>query len=258
MYDLEKIKKNCKEFGKNQKRINLIKFSNGKRSNEELSKMTSYNYTTASKLLNDARRQNLVEKNSSGFFKKLVPDRYFPKISDNTSKISKRKIAKRIKKDVKIPIQNSLIPISIYNSITPMSKAYMWLYITENALRELIRVVFKKTSKTWEKDVPNGVIDSVKNIKAKTPYDAVKRKDELEYSHLGHLKEIIINKKNWNDFIPYLNERDKDKFRVIVDKSVGVRNAIGHCIKLSDQDLKIVEVRFDDILKMLEKDITLK
>ena len=104
----------------------------------------------------------------------------------------------------------------------------------------------------WKDYVPSGIQIEIEYVIKKTPYHAVKRNDELEYTHLGQLKEIIIYKKNWNDFLPYLNEKDKNSFAVTINKAIPSRNAIGHCIPLKSTDLKVVDVRFEDILKMIK------
>ncbi len=134
-----------------------------------------------------------------------------------------------------------------------MAKAYLWLYITENTLRELIRKVFEKEQDWWNKRVNGGIKNDVRDAKDKYPYDGAKRRDELEYTHLSQLKEIITAKNNWNMFISFLEETDKNSFQATIDKAIPSRNSIAHCTSLNGEDLKFVEVRFKDILKMIKK-----
>jgi len=131
-------------------------------------------------------------------------------------------------------------------------RRHIRLYIVENTLRELVRKVLSQRTDWWKNYVPGDVQIDADNAIKKTPYDAPKRNDKLEYTHLGQLKEIIICKKNWNDFLSYLNEKDKNAFAVTINKAIPSRNAIAHCIPLKSKDLKVVDVRFEDILKMIK------
>ena len=133
-----------------------------------------------------------------------------------------------------------------------MATAYLWLYVTENALRTLIRQVFCSEDNWWEVRVNPTIKKDVAVTKSKDPYDGAVRKDELEYTHLGQIKEIIIASNNWTLFVPFLREKDKRSFQVMVDKAIPYRNAIAHCTPLTDVDLRIVNLRFKDILDMLK------
>ncbi len=134
-----------------------------------------------------------------------------------------------------------------------MVHAYQDLYVVENVLRELIRKVLgQKDADWWKNYVPRGVQTDVIDTKNRAPYHAAIRNDELEYTHLGQLKEIIVYKKNWNDFVTYLHTRDKEHFRVTIENAIPSRNAIGHCIPLKTDDLKVIDLRLKDILKMIK------
>lgn len=133
-----------------------------------------------------------------------------------------------------------------------MAMAYQSLYAVENSLRELIRKVFNNENNWWVEYVPSGVRTTVQKNISEMPYHAASRSDELEYTHLGQLKEIIINGKNWGSFLPYLKTSDKSDFSATINKAIASRNAIGHCIPLKPKDLKIVDVRLRDILEMIK------
>lgn len=133
-----------------------------------------------------------------------------------------------------------------------MANAYIWVYITENLLRDLIRNVFSSEKDWWNKQVNGAIKKEVRDAIAKYPYDGAKRKDELEYTHLGQLKEIITSKMNWNLFLSHLNETDKNSFNATVEKAIPYRNSIAHCTRLTSEDFKFVELRFKDILKMIK------
>lgn len=144
------------------------------------------------------------------------------------------------------------VPNKILGSLEKMANAYCALYTAENILREIVRKVLGQKSDWWKNCVPSGIKSDVEDIIKKTPYDAVSRNDELEYTHLGQLKEIIICKKNWSSFLPYLNEKDKNSFAATINKAIPSRHAIAHCIPLKPRDLKVVDIRFEDIIKMIK------
>ncbi len=91
----------------------------------------------------------------------------------------------------------------------------------------------------------------MEDAKTKYPYHGAKRRDELEYTHLGQLKEIITAKRNWNLFLPFLKEKNKNSFQATIDKAIPSRNSLAHCTPLTGEDFKFVEVRFKDILNMI-------
>ena len=258
--DVEILKKNCEEYARAKKSIDVLRNANGKNHYTEIAKITGMHPTKASSLLKKAEKLGLAKKVKAGVYKKIpgilgyIPSKR--KIKGNSSKTVQdiiQKIGKNRKaKSSPSPSSILAIPNKIEVNLGKMSKAYQALYAVENTLRELIRKVLNQKVDWWKNSVPNGIQAEVEVVIKKTPYHAVKRNDELEYTHLGQLKEIIIYKKNWNDFLPYLNEKDKNSFAVTINKAIPSRNAIGHCIPLKSKDLKVVDVRFEDILKMIK------
>lgn len=256
--DSEVLKKNCSNFSNShEKAVDALRKANGKTHYTEIAKALEMPKTTVSGLLKKALKLGLAKKTSNGYYKKepgILGD--MPK--SNTKKKAKKTVSDLIirikkKKKVKKPIPNTLhISATILNTLEPMSKAYMDLYVTENTLRELIRKVFSSEPDWWGNRVSSGFRKMVKETEKKTPYHAARRKDELEYTHLGQLKEIIISKRNWSFFTPYLKENNRDRFAFTIDRAIASRNAIGHCIPLNSEDLKVVGVRFSDILKMIK------
>ena len=180
--------------------------------------------------------------------KRKIKGNSYKTIQDIIQKISKnRKI-----KSKPLPFSGLAIPNKTEVNLGKMANAYQALYAVENTLRELIRKVLNQKVDWWKNCIPSGIQVEVEDTIKKTPYHAVERNDELEYTHLGQLKEIIIYKENWNDFLPYLNEKDKNSFAATINKAIPSRNAIGHCIPLKLKDLKVVDVRFEDILRMIK------
>lgn len=254
------LKSNCSEYARASKGIAVLKLANGKNRYTEIAKLVGIHPTKTSSLLKKAEKLGLVQKIKAGIYKK-VPGilGYMPskrKTVTGSSKNVKDLIKKiTINKTARAKSQSSsglAIPNKIEADLGKMTNAYQALYAVENTLRELIRKELGPKTDWWKNYVPAGIQKDVEDVIKKQPYHATKRNDELEYTHLGQLKEIVIHKKNWNGFSIYLNEKDKNAFAATVDKAIPSRNAIGHCIPLKSKDLKVVDVRFEDILKMVK------
>jgi hypothetical protein len=252
--DSELLKKNCLEYSKSHhKAIIVLRTLNGKTDYKSISQKLNLPATTVSYLQKKAQTLGLAQKQKNGLYKKTTGIlEYFTSAKKDQKTITSQKtIPSRLKKIRMQRTEQKKLSSSVISAHEKMLHAYSRLYITENLLRELIRAVFKEQKNWWNTDVvPKGVKNSVQDTQQKAPYHAAKRRDELEYAHIGQLKEIIVH--NWKEFLPYLNEQNKEAFQVIIDRAIPSRNAIGHCIPLESEDLKIIEVRLNDIQRMIK------
>lgn len=255
--DSELLRKNCKEYKESHyKSADVLRELNGKQSYQSISKKLKIPSCKVSSLQKKANELGLANKCDNGFYKK-VPGilGYMPK---NTQHIVEQKttgdLIQKVKKIQQYkPILSSFTPSTrVSNAFEKMTIAYRHLYLTENILRDLIRKIIGSQQDWWIKRVPPTIQSAVSETIQTTPYHAAKRMDELEYAHLGQLKEIITWKVNWKDFQPYLNEQNINAFQVTIDRAIPSRNSIGHCIPLEPPDIKIIDVRFEDILKMIK------
>lgn len=258
MQDIEKLKNNGLHFARRTNNRRILASADGKTHYKEIAEKLGIHPTVVSGTLKEAEKLGLATKDSGFYKKNSGVMQYIPvERSELASKVYNiefisEKLKKRIMKGSK-PIlpKYSNISAKIVGSSGKMTAAYQHLYFTENALRELIRKVFQKIPNWWVSAlIPNDVKVNVSNTSSKIPYHVSPRNDELEYTHLGDLKKIIV--KNWGMFSPYMNEKDKTKFSATIDKALPLRNAIGHCIPLSASDSKWVEMRFQDILLMIK------
>ena len=222
------LKSNCEDYARTGKSIAVLKNANGKRNYTDIAKIVGMHQTRVSSLLKKAENLGLAKKIKPGIYKKIPGIlSYMPQTNRVKSESGKTvsDMIKKMKNYKKLnnssPIHPNLtIPSKIDNSVEKMMKAYRYLYSTENVLRELVRKVLNTKAGWWKNYVPGGIQAEVKRTIDESPYDAVTRNDELEYTHLGQLKEIIIYKKNWNDFLPYLNEKNKNSFSATIDKAI--------------------------------------
>jgi DNA-binding Lrp family transcriptional regulator len=251
--DSETLIRNCRTYrGLHSKAVDVLRKANGKTGYQEIAASLQIHPTKASSLLKQAEKLGLAKKQGE-FYKKIpgilgyvgVASKKVPGdlISETVDQINKRK---RRPREIPTPLGKSF-----QEKVREMSEAYEWLYVTENVLRELIRNVLGGEGGWWEKNVNESIREEVKNLMENYRYDAEARKDELEFTHLGQLKEIIISKSNWSKFLPRLNEKDKNKFAAIIDKALPYRNSVAHSTQLSPKGFKKVEIRFQDILEMI-------
>jgi len=256
MQDIEILKNNCKEYSRSPSGVSILRHADGKSDYKKIALILGIHPTTVSGQLKKAHKLHLVQKNKDGFYKKIAGILgYMPK-GNIKSNSTKKKTIKDIlsvtikSKQIKTPA-GTVVPSKLTRDSVKKAQAYLSLYLVENTLRELIRKVISGNNNWWKNNIPAGIQTNVVDTMAKTPYHAIQRKDELEYTHLGELAEIIAYKKNWNDFLPHLKEKDKARFSATISKAIPSRNAIGHCITLKSDDLKVIEIRFKDILEMI-------
>lgn len=256
--DSDTLKRNCENyFNSGHKALDVLRNANGKRDYKEIAKLVGLHPTKVSSFLKKSLSYGLSNKDRNGFYhKKSGILGHMPKrkhaASNNTenSGIDMDKISRKGLRASKIS-NTSLSKHSAQNT-DKMAEAYVWLYTTENVLRGLIRKVLGTTATWWKSRVNKSIQDAVTGEMKKAPYDGANRKDELEYTHLGQLCEIIISSQNWPQFGKYIHEKNKTNFQLKVTNAIPSRNSIGHCIPLDANDRAEVVVRFRDILKMIK------
>ncbi|MCK4553204.1 hypothetical protein KAT80_03295 [Candidatus Pacearchaeota archaeon] len=234
----------------------ILKKADGKKNYKQISKELNINEKIVSPTLSSAENLGFAEKIKPGVYKKIMANmRYVPnkkKVNEKASSVENiiKKNSKKNKKKL-----NSTEKTYFFNYQTKVEKmvlAYRWLFITENILRDLIRDVLKNVPNWWGDRIPEGIKQKVEASIQNSKYDDAPRKDNLEYTHLGQLKDIIIYKKNWKDFEAFLKSKDKSNFEHELNKVIPQRNAIGHCIPLIGDDYKYAEMRFKAVLKLLK------
>jgi DNA-binding Lrp family transcriptional regulator len=254
--NLEVIKYNCLEYAKlHRSAIDVLKRANGRDDYKKIADNLKLHPTTVSSLLKQAQKLGLANK--LGRLYKKLPGvlRYMPKQSKNRE-TQQEKVSDLIPK-LKVPKHKSPLKLSgfkikpeLLSDAEKMAEPYKLLYITENVLRDLIRKNIAVEKDWWECRVNKDIRKEVSIAIATYPYDGANRKDELEYTHLGQLNEIILN--NWEKIKADLNERDRDSFKATVNKALPYRNSIAHSTNLTQKNVIVANIRFEDILKMIK------
>lgn len=245
--DAEVVTKNCNSYAKrHSKAIDVLRKANGKNDYKKIAIQLKLHSTVVSSLLKEAANLGLATKNKGLYKKNTGILKYMPKGNPkNKSLESIGTIVEKMKK------RTPKFGLSEQNTDeVKMAKAYIELYRTENTLRNVIRNAFQSEQNWWENKVNKEIKNVVADAKVNYPYHGAVRKDNLEYAHLGQLNEIIVS--NWGKFTDILKEKDKSNFSATVRKAIPSRNSIAHCTPLTTKDHKVVEIRFEDILKMIK------
>jgi|SRR3989344_3149699 len=254
--DSEQLTKNAQNLLEKFSEAKIIlKVADGKKDYKQISRNLGINEKIVSPALSLAKDLGFADKIKPGVYKKITSNmKYIPNKKEKRKKSkSVDSIVKKFSKEKrKVNIPKKSIRFDYENKVNKMTVAYSWLFITENMLRDLIREVLGKTDNWWEDRIPNGVKSEVGKTIQNSKYDDAPKKDNLEYTHIGQLKEIIIWKKNWKDFEPFLKSKDRGNFEHELNKVIPQRNAIGHCIPLTGDDYKYAEMRFSAVLQMLK------
>ena len=209
-----------------------------------------------------------------------------PAVAQVAAKIKGFSIARRLKKDDKVPTNLSEIvnkyksknsnyieekvlkkpnfKRKILKSQDPLEKEayynanlYPEIYILENKLRELIFTQLGKNNSWWTKQgVTQGVIDYANTIEdddKKAPWIPRNENHPLYLVTLKHLSKIIeINWKNNFDKLGKLNS-----FLTWIDDLSKIRNCIAHNIHLGSRDKKEIQIQVPKILSLLKKNYSI-
>jgi len=193
--DSEKLEKNAQTL---QKRFSnakeILQKADGKKNYQKIAEELKINTKITSPALSLAKDLGFAEKIKPGIYKKITKNmKYIPNKKKENKNISVGEVVKRFsKKRSKKEKIETPYSLNFKNKVDEMANAYKWLFITENTLRELIRKVFSLEKNWWDNRVPNDVKKKVEEAKIISSYDDAKRKDELDYTHLGQKKEIGI------------------------------------------------------------------
>jgi hypothetical protein len=145
-----------------------------------------------------------------------------------------------------------LLSSSVAEDAKAMAKLYPIYYVLENSLRVVIKRVLdaKHGAEWWNKRVPKEVADKVsdrKNKEAKQPWHGKRGQHEIFYTDFPHLQAIV--QKNWGDFSNIFPARDWVTLKL--GELEHPRNVLAHHNPVSENDLKRIELHFNDWIALL-------
>jgi hypothetical protein len=246
----EEIKSNLQSLlAIHTKAIDILNAAKG-RNLSEISKTTGVAYSTTSSILTRAKSFGYVDKSKGLWTKnKVIKGFDLYKAANVTFKpiIESKTEMKKAQR-----VNNPFKPLSYYKEGTEMMEGYRAIFCLENTIRQILRSIFKKEKEWFAKRIDDSIKRDIEKAKNEPYYAHKKRKDDLDYTTLGHLFQIIISNKNWKDILPKLNETDKNSFSATFKKVLSSRNAIMHCIPLSKTDQKLIDARVREIALMFK------
>jgi len=146
-----------------------------------------------------------------------------------------------------IEIQDPLLPAKTANEAVEMSKIYVYIYIFENSVRNVISLVLsKKYGTNWrETRVTGGVKKNVQgriNDEINNPWHGKRGSAPIFYTLIDDLKSIIKN--NWGDFASLFPDQTWIDTRIgEIERS---RNIIAHNNPHAKRDIDRIKLYFED------------
>lgn len=146
-----------------------------------------------------------------------------------------------------VEIQDPLLPAKTANEAVEMSKIYVYIYIFENSVRNVISLVLSKKygASWWETRVTDGVKKNVQrriNDEINNPWHGKRGSAPIFYTLIDDLKSIIKN--NWGDFASLFPDQTWIDTRIgEIERS---RNIIAHNNPLAKRDIDRIKLYFED------------
>ncbi len=151
--------------------------------------------------------------------------------------------------DIRISPDPILSQEKIDEAIKMATKAYPYIYVIENSMREFIILsMVKEYGEDWwnEPDVvPVDVKEDVeryKNREQQKPWAGKKSDDvhEIYYTLLPHLAKIITCNKNWKTLFSKVF-KTQTFINALIDSTYTLRNNVMHCNPITDYDIKKIK-----------------
>lgn len=154
---------------------------------------------------------------------------------------------KIIRFDSSLEIQDPLLSPKTPCDAVEMSKIYVYIYVFENSVRNVISLVLAKKYGVnwWETQVGEKVRNRVQkriNDEVNNPWHGKRGSAPIFYTDINDLKSIIKN--NWTDFASLFPDQNWIETRIgEIERS---RNIIAHNNPLAKRDIGRIKVYFED------------
>lgn len=148
-----------------------------------------------------------------------------------------------------LELKDPLLSTPVLNEAKSMAQVYPYLYLLENSVRTLIVSVLGTAHGPdwWDTAVPEEikriVSDRMKK-ENKNRWHGKRGAHPIFYMDFGHLRRIVITKRNWPYFEPLLPSQEWLTQRL--DEVEISRNVIAHCNPLHKDDVERVKFYLRD------------
>lgn len=188
--------------------------------------------------------KNQKEKFVTGKIKEIISTNYFESsgIIVRLEDDSEGRVKEILKEDGSGP------ELSPYDSIK----------LLEQKFRELIVNILSVEDKWWNTRIPAGVYKSVKEKMEKyeesKKYVNLPKRDMIEQIDFAHIREIIRQSNNWNDFFKKIFN-DKEIFESKLKELERIRNDIMHSKEITSNDKEKIKIYFDDLVYCMDSNL---
>ena len=150
-------------------------------------------------------------------------------------------------------VLDPLLPDSLINDAKQMAKIYPILFLFENSVRNLIKLILEKKYSAiwWNSRAPIKVREDVEKrllMESKQRWHGKRGMHKIYYTNIGDLNRIIS--KNWPDFKEIFPSLDWIKIRI--EEIEISRNVVAHNNSLSSDDVKRVKLYYNDWLRQVK------
>lgn len=177
--------------------------------------------------------------------KNLILEKELEKLEEGGIEINH---TKTLKKDELVDTE--LFEHEILNRAKKMADFYILYFSLENSVRKLITDVLceKHGTDWWNKKVPQGLVDSVKEKQKEEMNTAmsIRSEDPLAYANFGELIDIFNS--NWGDFSDIL--RSQKSVQDTLSQFNKIRNIIAHSCELNDDEIMRFKLLVKDWLRI--------
>jgi hypothetical protein len=172
-------------------------------------------------------------------------------VKENVKKMPSKITTIEISKEFRVI--DPFLPQKIIDEAKEMSKVYPIVYLFENSVRNLIRIVLEKKygSNWWSYKVPPSIQREVQKRleqEKKNRWHGKRGAHPIFYTDIEDLSSIIVT--NWNDFKELFPNQEWIKVRI--SEIELTRNTIAHNNPLSKRDIQRLKIYFQDWINQIK------
>lgn len=132
---------------------------------------------------------------------------------------------------------------------------YDLIKLLEQKFRVLIVKVLSNEDNWWNTRIPGGVYKSVQEkmetYEESKKYVKMPKRDMIEQIDFAHIREIIRQSNNWNEFFKNIFN-DKEIFESKLKELERIRNDVMHSKDITENDKEKIKIYFNDLVYCID------
>jgi uncharacterized protein YwbE len=132
---------------------------------------------------------------------------------------------------------------------------YDSIKLLEQKFRELIVNILSVEDRWWNTRIPGSVYKSVKEkmerYEESKKYVNMPKRDMIEQIDFAHIREIIRQSNNWNEFFKKVFD-DKEIFESKLKELERIRNDVMHSKDITSDDKEKIKIYFNDLVYCMD------